>query len=43
MISQIDFRPGDIVGVHQKITEGDKARIQVFEGVVLKIKGRTGT
>lgn len=42
MISQIDFRPGDIVRVHQKIAEGDKTRIQVFEGVVLKIKGRTG-
>ena len=42
MISQIDFRPGDIVRVHQKIAEGEKTRIQVFEGVVLKIKGRTG-
>lgn len=42
MISQIDFRPGDIVRVHQKIAEGDKTRIQVFEGVVLKIKGREG-
>ncbi|HKC14860.1 MAG TPA: 50S ribosomal protein L19 [Patescibacteria group bacterium] len=42
MISQIDFRPGDIVRVHQKILEGEKTRIQVFEGVVLKIKGRSG-
>lgn len=42
MISQIDFRPGDIVRVHQKILEGEKTRIQVFEGVVLKIRGRSG-
>ena len=40
MISEINFKPGDIVKVHQKITEGDKTRIQIFEGVVLKIKGR---
>jgi large subunit ribosomal protein L19 len=29
------FRPGDTVRVHVKIQEGDKFRIQVFEGVVL--------
>ncbi|MDQ5900794.1 MAG: large subunit ribosomal protein [Patescibacteria group bacterium] len=40
MISQIDFVPGDIVRVHQKIQEGDKARIQVFQGIVLQIRGR---
>lgn len=42
MITSIDFKPGDIIRVHQKITEGEKTRIQVFEGVVLKIKGRNG-
>ncbi len=36
----IDFVPGDTIRVHQKIQEGDKTRIQVFEGVVLAIKGR---
>lgn len=40
MISQIDFVPGDVVKVSQKISEGDKTRTQVFEGVVLSIKGR---
>ena len=29
------FRPGDTVRVHVKIQEGDKYRIQVFEGVVI--------
>lgn len=33
----INFQPGDIVSVHQKIQEGDKVRIQIFDGVVLKI------
>ena len=36
-----DFRVGDTVRVHYKILEGDKERIQVFQGVVLK-KHRAG-
>lgn len=40
MINSIDFRPGDIVRVHQKIQEAEKTRIQVFEGVVLRVSGR---
>jgi large subunit ribosomal protein L19 len=36
-----EFRPGDTVRVHTKIKEGDKERIQVFEGVV--IRHRRGT
>jgi large subunit ribosomal protein L19 len=34
------FRPGDTVRVHVNITEGDKQRIQVFEGVVIRRRGR---
>ncbi len=30
-----DFRAGDTVRVHSRIREGDKERIQVFEGVVI--------
>lgn len=29
------FRPGDTIRVHVKIKEGDKERLQVFEGVVI--------
>ena len=34
----VDVRPGDIVKVHVKIKEGDKERIQIFEGTVIRIK-----
>ena len=34
-----EFRSGDTVRVHFRIREGDKERVQVFEGVVL---GRSG-
>jgi large subunit ribosomal protein L19 len=33
------FRPGDMVRVHVRVIEGDKERIQVFEGTVI---GRSG-
>ncbi|RMG15396.1 MAG: 50S ribosomal protein L19 [Deltaproteobacteria bacterium] len=33
------IEPGDTVRVHQRIVEGDKERIQVFEGVVLRVNG----
>ena len=33
-----DFRPGDTVQVHIRIIEGDKERVQIFQGVVLKKK-----
>lgn len=31
-----DFKPGDTVKVNFKIQEGDKERIQIFEGVVIR-------
>jgi large subunit ribosomal protein L19 len=31
-----DFRPGDSVKVHIRIIEGNKERVQVFEGVVIR-------
>lgn len=33
------FRPGDTVRVHTKIQEGDKERVQIFEGVVMSRRG----
>ena len=33
------FRPGDTLKVHVRIIEGNRERIQVFEGVVIKRRG----
>lgn len=40
MIGQVNFIVGDLVRVHERIKEGDKSRIQIFEGTVLAFKGR---
>ena len=37
-----DFRPGYTVKVHQRIREGGKERVQVFEGLVIACKGGKG-
>src|SRR5574337_1122008 len=37
-----EMRAGDTVKVHQKIKEGDKERIQIFEGVVIARKHGKG-
>ncbi len=34
-----DFRPGDTVRVYVKVKEGDKERVQAFEGVVIRKRG----
>ena len=33
------FGPGDTLKVHVKVVEGTRERIQIFEGVVIKIRG----
>ena len=33
------FRPGDTVRVQVKIKEGEKERLQAFEGIVIKMRG----
>lgn len=38
-----DFKAGDTVTVHYRITEGNKERIQQFQGVVIQRKGTGGT
>jgi large subunit ribosomal protein L19 len=35
-----EFRPGDTLKVSLKIKEGDKERIQAFEGVVIQRRGK---
>lgn len=37
------FRPGDRVRVHVRVVEGDKSRIQIFEGDVLGRRGGTSS
>jgi large subunit ribosomal protein L19 len=34
-----DFRPGDTVKVHVRVIEGNRSRIQVFQGVVIARRG----
>ena len=34
-----EFQPGDTVRVHVKVREGERERVQVFEGVVIKRRG----
>jgi large subunit ribosomal protein L19 len=38
-----DFKAGDTITVHYKIKEGDKERIQQFQGVVLQRSGSSNT
>jgi large subunit ribosomal protein L19 len=33
------FRPGDTLKVHVNVTEGNRSRIQVFQGVVIRRQG----
>jgi len=35
------FRPGDQVKVHYRIREGEKERVQVFQGVVIRRRGES--
>jgi len=36
---QVEFRSGDTLRVHVRIIEGEKERIQVFEGVCIRRSG----
>lgn len=36
------IKPGNIVAVHQRIKEGSKERVQIFKGIVIKLKGGYG-
>lgn len=34
-----DFRAGDTIKVHVKVVEGNRSRVQVFQGVVIRVHG----
>ncbi|HIE39458.1 MAG TPA: 50S ribosomal protein L19 [Anaerolineales bacterium] len=34
-----DLQPGDTVRVHARIVEGDRERVQVFQGTVIRVRG----
>lgn len=34
-----EFGPGDTVKVHVRVIEGDRERVQVFQGVVIRLRG----
>ena len=34
-----DFEPGDTIAVHVRVIEGEKERIQIFQGAVISIRG----
>ncbi|UOF94268.1 MAG: 50S ribosomal protein L19 [Bacteroides sp.] len=36
-----NFKSGDTIAIYYKIHEGDKERIQIFQGTVIQIKGHS--
>jgi large subunit ribosomal protein L19 len=34
-----DFRPGDTLKVHVRVVEGNRSRVQLFQGVCIRIQG----
>jgi large subunit ribosomal protein L19 len=40
---KVDYRPGDTISVSLKIKEGDKERVQQFQGTVVQLRGGVGT
>ncbi len=34
-----DFRAGDTIKVHVKVVEGSRSRVQIFQGVVIRVQG----
>jgi len=39
-LNNFNFAVGDTIAVHHKVREGSKERVQIFEGIVIAIKGR---
>jgi large subunit ribosomal protein L19 len=41
--NQTNFGPGDTVNVHYKIKEGNKERVQQFQGIVMQVRNGNST
>lgn len=41
--NETPFSTGDTIRVHQTVTEGNKTRTQIFEGIVIRIHGHSGS
>lgn len=39
-IGETEIHTGDTIRVHSKVVEGEKTRIQVFEGILIRLRGR---
>ncbi len=39
-VGESDIHIGDTLRVHTKVTEGTRTRVQVFEGILIRLKGR---
>ena len=39
-VGEQDIHIGDTIRVHSKVVEGAKVRIQVFEGILIRLRGR---
>lgn len=37
---ETDLHIGDTLRVHSNVVEGDKTRVQVFEGILIRLRGR---
>lgn len=41
IVQPADLKPGMTIRIHQKIKEGEKERIQVFQGIIIALRGKT--
>lgn len=40
LVGELNIHIGDIVRIHNKVVEGEKTRIQIFEGILIRLRGR---
>jgi large subunit ribosomal protein L19 len=37
-----EVKPGDSIKVHVRVVEGDRERVQIFQGIVIRVRGGSG-